>query len=306
MPIFVNDGGTNKNANEVHVNDSGTWKRANEVYVKTGGAWELAFGVTYVSLSNASLSGVNMGYIKNFNLGTYLGLSSPTIIVVTVTSGTNFVSTSNTTPAFDVGTLPTGTSVEISLPSDASITGRGGNGGYGSNSEGNQSMAGDFGGTGLYTRFPIALTNNGIIGGGGGGGGGAGGRRVYNAAGNGGGGAGGYHESIDSNQIVASDGTTGLSPGTNVTVPAGYGGIGAGPRTDGSTSPRASDGTKTNGGLGSDDALNIGNRIGGTGGNLGVAGLAVVAAGGAAGNAIDGNSYITFVTSGTISGGQVN
>ena len=92
MPIFVNDGGTNKNANEVHVNDSGTWKRANEVYVKTGGAWELAFGVTYVSLSNASLSGVNMGYIKNFNLGTYLGLSSPTIIVVTVTSGTNFVS----------------------------------------------------------------------------------------------------------------------------------------------------------------------------------------------------------------------
>jgi len=300
MTIYVNDG-ANKEVRQVFVKTGGVWKSANEVYVKHSGSWELVHGVTYVSLS-----GDSDGLIKNFNLATYLGISNPTIVDITVSSGTHFVSTDNTVPAFNVGSLPIGSSVRLSLPTDSSITGRGGNGGYGSNSEGNQSMAGDFGGTGLYTRFPISLTNNGLIGGGGGGGGGAGGRRVYNAAGNGGGGAGGYHESIDSNQIVASDGTTGLSPGTNVTVPAGVGGIGAGPRTDGSTSPRASDGTRTNGGLGSDDALNIGNRIGGTGGNLGVAGLAVVAAGGAAGNAIDGHSYITYVTAGTISGGQVN
>ena len=300
MTIYVNDG-ANKEVRQVFVKTGGVWKSANEVYVKHSGSWELVHGVTYVSLS-----GDSDGLIKNFNLATYLGISNPTIVDITVSSGTHFVSTDNTVPAFNVGSLPIGSSVRLSLPTDSSITGRGGNGGYGSNSEGNQSMAGDFGGTGLYTRFSISLTNNGLIGGGGGGGGGAGGRRVYNAAGNGGGGAGGYHESIDSNQIVASDGTTGLSPGTNVTVPAGVGGIGAGPRTDGSTSPRASDGTRTNGGLGSDDALNIGNRIGGTGGNLGVAGLAVVAAGGAAGNAIDGHSYITYVTAGTISGGQVN
>ena len=295
--LNVNDGGTFKEVKEVFVKDSGVWKQVNEVYAKTAGTWELIFGVTYVSLS---------GLQTNYNLATALGITAPTIVSITVAAGTNFVSTSNTVPAFDVGSLPVGSSVRLSLPSDASITGRGGNGGYGSNSEGNQSMSGDFGGTGLYTRFPISLTNNGLIGGGGGGGGGAGGRRVYYAAGNGGGGAGGYHDAIDSNQIIASDGTTGLSPGANEAVPAGYGGIGAGPRTDGGTSPRASDGTKTTGGAGSDDAANIGNRIGGTGGNLGVAGLAVVAAGGAAGNAIDGHSYITYVTSGTISGGQVN
>ena len=300
MPISVNDGGTNKEAQEIHIKDGGVWKRANEVYIKDDGTWKLAFGVTYITLSNEGTTGV----IKDFNLATYLSITSPTIVAVTVSAGTHFVSTDNTVPAFDVGSLPIGSSVTLSIPSDATITGRGGNGGYGSNSEGAQSMGGDFGGTGLYTRYALSLTNNGLIGGGGGGGGGAGGRVVYNAAGSGGGGAGGYHESINSNAIIASDGTTGLSPGANELVPEGVGGIGAGPRTDGSTSPRASDGTRTTGGAGSSDVY--GNRTGGTGGNLGAVGLAVVYAGGAAGNAIDGHSYITYVTSGTISGGQVN
>jgi hypothetical protein len=300
MSLTVNDGGTNKEVQEVLIKDGGVWKQVNEVHIKDDGTWKLAFGVTYVTLSNEGTTGV----IKDFNLATYLSITSPTIVAVTVSAGTHFVSTDNTVPAFDVGSLPIGSSVTLSIPADATITGRGGNGGYGSNSEGAQSMGGDFGGTGLYTRYALSLTNNGLIGGGGGGGGGAGGRVVYNAAGSGGGGAGGYHESINSNAIIASDGTTGLSPGANELVPAGVGGIGAGPRTDGSTSPRASDGTRTTGGAGSSDVY--GNRTGGTGGNLGAVGLAVVAAGGAAGNAIDGHSYITYVTSGTISGGQVN
>jgi len=37
-----------------------------------------------------------------------------------------------------------------------------------------------------------------------------------------------------------------------------------------------------------------------------VNGSSGVTAGGTAGNAIDGHSYITYVTAGTISGGQVN
>ena len=90
------------------------------------------------------------------------------------------------------------------------------------------------------------------------------------------------------------------------------GGIGAGPRADGSTSPRASNGSVNtgvfphvwSGGAGSCDVY--GGRCGGAGGDLGVDGTSSVWAGGEAGNAIDGHSYITYVTSGTISGGQVN
>ena len=298
MTIYVNDG-TNKEVKEVLVKDGGSWKQVNEVYIKDDGSWKLAHGVTPITLT-----GDSDGLIKDFNLATYLGISNPTIVDITVSSGTHFVSTDNTVPAFNVGSLPIGSSVRLVLPTDSSITGRGGNGGYGSNSEGAGAIAGDFGGTGLYTRFALTLTNNSLIGGGGGGGGGAGTRVVYNAAGSGGGGAGGYHESINSNAIIASTGTTGLSPGANELVPAGVGGIGAGPRTDGSTSPRASDGTRTTGGAGSSDVF--GNRTGGAGGNLGVAGSSGVMSGGAAGNAIDGHSYITYVTAGTISGGQVN
>ena len=164
MTIYVNDG-ANKEVRQVFVKNGGVWKPAIEVYVKHSGTWELVHGITYVSLT-----GDSEGFIKNFNLATHLGATSPSIFSITVADGTSFVSTSNIVPAFDVGSLPTGSSVLISLPSNASITGRGGNGGYGSNSEGGQSLAGDFGGTGLYTRFPISLTNNGIIGGGGGGG----------------------------------------------------------------------------------------------------------------------------------------
>ena len=302
MTIYVNDG-ANKEVRQVFVKTGGVWKSANEVYVKHSGAWELVHGVTYVSLS-----GDSDGLIKNFNLATYLGVTSPAIFSITVAAATNFVSTSNIVPAFDVGSLPVGSTVRLSLPSDSSITGRGGNGGYGSDSEGGGGLSGDFGGTGLYTRFPISLTNNGVIGGGGGGGGGGGSRRVYNPAGNGGGGAGGYHEEQNSDTIDTTrppGGTnTGLSPGNNRLVPAGFGGIGAGPRTDGSTSPAAADGTKTTGGAGSCDVY--GSRCGGAGGNLGNVGTSSSWAGGAAGNAIDGHSYITYVTSGTISGGQVN
>jgi hypothetical protein len=306
--LNVNDGGTFKEVKEVLVKDGGVWKQVNEVHVKNAGTWELIFGVTYVSLS---------GLQKDFNLATYLGISYPTIVVVTVSSGTHFVSTQGTTdfagtgtsiayPAFDVGSLTAGSSVRLSLPSDAIIAGKGGNGGYGTNGEGYAGQPGGDGGVGLKTRFPLELTNNGIIGGGGGGGGGAGGRVVYYPAGSGGGGAGGWHFTTETETGLPGNGIGTSGQGFAAYVTEGYGGIGAGGRGGLNTSPRASDGTITLGGAGS-DALNApGNRIGGTGGNLGQDGAAVVYPGGTAGNAIDGHSYITYVTSGTISGGQVN
>jgi len=302
MSLTVNDGGTNKEVQEVLIKDGGVWKQVNEVHIKDGGTWKLAFGVTYVTLSNDPTTGV----IQDFNLATYLSITSPTIISITVSAGTHFVSTLAATPAFDVGALPVGSSITLSIPSDASITGRGGNGGYGTQGEGAAGQNGGNGGTALYTRFPLSLTNNGLIGGGGGGGGGAGGRVVYYPAGSGGGGAGGWHFTTETETGLPGDGVPTSNQGFSGTVSAGYGGIGAGGRGGLNTSPRASDGTRTTGGVGSDDLRGIGTRIGGTGGNLGAVGLAVVYAGGAAGNAIDGHSYITYVTSGTISGGQVN
>ena len=295
--LNVNDGGTFKEVKEVFVKDSGVWKQVNEVYAKTAGTWELIFGVTYVSLS---------GVQTNYNLATALGITAPTIVSVTVADGTYFVSTLAATPAFDVGSLPSGSSVRLSLPSDAIIAGRGGNGGYGTQGEGAAGQPGGNGGVGLKTRFPMSLTNNGIIGGGGGGGGGAGGRVVYHPAGSGGGGAGGWHFTTETETGLPGDGVPTSNQGFSGTVAEGYGGIGAGGRGGLNTSPRASDGTITLGGAGSDDTRGTGTRIGGTGGNLGQNGAAVVYPGGTAGNAIDGHSYITYVTSGTISGGQVN
>mgnify|MGYP003670861695 FL=1 len=105
MTIYVNDG-TNKEVMQVFVKTGGVWKSANEVYVKHSGAWELVHGVTYVSLS-----GDSDGLIKNFNLATYLGVTSPAIFSITVAAATNFVSTSNIVPAFDVGSLPVGSTV---------------------------------------------------------------------------------------------------------------------------------------------------------------------------------------------------
>ena len=144
--INVNDGGTFKPVLEVHVNDGGTWKRANEVFVNDGGTWKTAFGVTYINLSRYTpgIEEGNFHEIVNFNLANFLNITNPTIVSITVEAGTRFVSRNNTVPAFDVGSLPAGSTVLLSIPSDAIITGRGGNGGYGSNSEGGQGIAGDF------------------------------------------------------------------------------------------------------------------------------------------------------------------
>lgn len=187
----------------------------------------------------------------------------------------------STAPAFTVGSWPTG--VTILIYNSGRIQGAGGNGGQAVfNSP--YSYPGAKGGTALYTRRAISLDNtNGKIYSGGGGGGGGGVNNVSSgsdARGGGGGGGAGY---------VGGTGATGVGQtGENGTLDAGgAGGLGA-----------VSGGQ--NGGTGG---------TGGAPGQPGDAGQSKdygSSPGGAAGESIDGESYITFVATGDIRGPRIN
>jgi len=288
VPIHVKKDGIWVPPQKIHAKQSGIWKEANNVYIKDGGAWKLLYSTYNITTSS-----------NDVNL--YTAMGSPTTAltaIITIDDNIDIASTNILTPALDIGAFPADSIIYLTIGSNTYITGRGGTGGAGSDSGGGNPQAGTPGGTALKTSLPIFITNNGTIGGGGGGGGGGGSYRVYYSAGNGGGGAGGYH-------YATTSGALGISPGYNVSIPAGVGGIAAGPRVERNTSPRATDGTKTTGGAGSLDAA--GGRGGGAGGNLGFAGVNGTsgAAGGAAGNAVEGDSNITWNTLGTILGNRV-
>jgi hypothetical protein len=291
MPIYVKNSDVWVPSKYIHVKQDNIWKQSNNVYIKDGGAWKLVYSIYNITANS-------------YDVNLYTAMGSPIYPLTAVVNISNNVIVSGTNTnnaALDIGSFPVGSLIYLNVGSGAYIVGRGGNGGYGANSEGwaGTGLVGAAGGTGLKTTLPITLVNNGTIAGGGGGGGGGGGRVIYHGAGNGGGGAGGYHYATTSAAI-------GLSPGTNVAIPAGYGGIGAGPRCDRNCSARAGDGTLTTGGLGTSGSEGGTSRMGGNGGSLGTAGLSGTGyAGGAAGKSIDGTSYITKLVTGTILGPQI-
>lgn len=124
------------------------------------------------------------------------------------------------------------------------------------------------GGTAIYTRYPIAIDNQGTIGGGGGGGG-FGSSSPFPIEAGGGGGAG---------------------------YPPGSGSVGV--------IANGQDGTTTSGGLGGAQGTAY---VGGNGGGLGQAGQSTTyGTGGAAGLAVDGDSYVTWTNLGTVHGARVN
>lgn len=173
-------------------------------------------------------------------------------------------------PAFDIGSWPEG--VNVFVINRGTFQAKGGKGG---NCTAFSSNAGEAGGVALYTRYPIDFDNTDgtVIGGGGGGGSGGGnGFGIFGLAG--GGGAG-------------TDGGAGGDGFPEVPFPDG------------------DDGTATAGGAGDTDG---GHNNGGDGGGPAQAGSAGVsgAPGGAAGPAIDGDSYVTHSGSGTITGTQIN
>ena len=295
MPIHVKNNGIWVPPQKIHAKQSGIWKEANNVYIKDGGAWKLLYSVYNIT---TDASEVNL----------YTAMGSPTSPLTAIVNVSDNVKVSGTVlngAAMTIDNFPIGSFIYLNVGSGAYIVGRGGNGGKGGNSEGwaGSSLPPQAGGTGLKTTIPVNIVNNGTIAGGGGGGGGAGGRVIYHGAGNGGGGAGGYRAATTSGV------QTPITATYNTAIPAGYGGIGAGPNCDLNCSARAQDGTLTTGGIGTSGSEGGTSRVGGTGGVLGVAGAQGAGgqyAGGAAGNAIDGASNITLITSGSILGPQVN
>lgn len=167
--------------------------------------------------------------------------------------------------AIDVGDWPAG--VSITLTNRGRGQGRGGNGG----NQGND--PGGAGGPVIYTRVPISIDNQGQLWAGGGGGG----------ATFGGGGGGAGTDPGNGGQFSASSGgpaATGAASGTDTAGGTGYvfadfhAGSGGGPGLPGAAATNGSYPT-------------------------------YVGAGGAAGNYIDGNAFVTWINTGDVRGGAV-
>lgn len=267
---------------------------------------------------------------NNYNIfsnkgGTYSAGKSN--ITLTINSGVVVSSTSSSTPALDTGT-GWASGDTITIVNNGTVRGRGGNGGNGGSSVNNSSGShvsltnptnGAAGGTAFKSQFATDITNNGTFAGGGGGGGGGMSHTSYEtdklgvtfyaaAGGGGGGGAGGGS---------AASGGTGGSAGTHYRYQSGT--ITA--RTVSALNGNA--GTTTAGGavvygnnnLFDNDSLIF--NAGGVGGGLGSAGtdavdgrsyydanrVSSIGSGGAAGKYAEGNSNITWSTTGTRLGG---
>ena len=235
-------------------------------------------------------------------------------IVCRIADGVVVGSTSTSTPAFDVGDWPEGVDITIIIGSGAFIVGRAGDGGKGSTRREESPIFmldpedGEPGGTAFRTEYPVAINNSATIGGGGGGGGG--GQGV----------------------VLEADGFTrafaGGGGGAGAGIVFGAGGEGGSILQSGDPSPRdAEDGEDTisvnqpgNGGSGGGDDGQGGD--GGDGGLLGTPGAdgaetavdeeefirqaSDFGIGGDPGNAIDGDSFITFTQEGTILGPRIN
>lgn len=208
--------------------------------------------------------------LKDVHDSLYPPLQPSQTVTCTITSGVIVGSTSISLPAFDIGAWDG--SPDITLNVLGRIEGKGGNGGKG----GPGNTPGETGGIALLTREMIDLTDAaGQIWGGGGGGGGGNERPPWPGGGGGGGGG----------QIPGAGG-------------AGGGTIGN-PGSPGTTEAGAPGGVPVSAG-------GQGGHGGGPGLN-GTAGTTDGSAGGVAGAAIDGISFITTVGSaGDRRGGQIN
>ena len=312
MPIYIKRTSGFTEPKDVYVKDADEWNKCEQMYVKEDDIWSPIF----VSRINVELTGL----IKDFNVWDEIvkihGVRDFKVDAqIILGEGCNMVGTTTDGYAFRDGDLPPKSTISLFVNEGATITGRGGNGGYGSASENAGGQNGNVGGNAIYTRTPTTINNSGIIGAGGGGGGGGKGQFTYNAAGSGGGGAGGYHEATTAYEQTPYLGTS------NRAISAGIGGLGAGVRAERNTSGVAPNGTTLEGGAGgasTESSLGvnyINSRRGGAGGNLGEAGgrglgraygatLPPVNGyyGGQAGIAIDGMSNVTLTGEGLILG----
>ena len=225
----------------------------------------------------------------------------PIEVNITINSSVQIGSTSTGTAGMNLGTLPAGSAIALTVGSSAQINGKGGAGG-------DQSTVGANGGTALYTRTATTLTNNAEINGGGGGGGGGSQRQnngnacVGSKTGTGGAGGTGY-----GNSSATSGSSGGSQTGSCV---SSSGGPDADPCNTSSGTYGATGGTGgTGGGKGTAGSSGTdGSIISGTNGNCSSGNSSTAGDGGAAGSAVDGHSYITYILTdnATYNGAQVN
>lgn len=183
------------------------------------------------------------------------------------------------TPALDIGTWASGVTIE--LINNGEIRGYGGSGGFTYESPsipthdiyGVSMKQGEQGGTAIYTRQAVTITNNG---------------KIY-----GGGGGGSVNFGSDAFSIKYGGGGAGYPPGSVTKSFAPFAIIGS---------------DMDHGGIvGTALAPNTANQNLTAGGNPGEAGVGLGAVpGGAAGAAVDGDSYVTWDTVGDVRGPQVN
>lgn len=229
--------------------------------------------------------------VANFNLVAAASADGwdgvkPLQATVTLTSTGAIYSLSPFSPAFQVGILPSNSTVDLVIDSGGLIYGASGIGGAGGVASGTSATNGSTGGTGgtaIFLQYSTRINNMGTIGGGGGGGGGGGAQTeikdggypsAYGQGGDGGNGAA-YATSATSGQ-----------PGSYANPIGGHiaqGGAGG----DGGW-------YGTNGGTGG-NGIQI---FPGTSSANGVGG-----AGGLGGLAVNGNSFATWVNDGTVLGG---
>ena len=214
--------------------------------------------------------------VLDFNFRTvydksYAAPESGDTITCLIESGVKVGTSTSSGFAFTVGTWNE-SGITLKLINNGYIVGKGGNGGSYPGAKN-----GEDGADALYTRQAVTVTNNGTIGGGGGG--------------------------VGSSRVVLIPVYSGGGGGAGYTV--GQGGMGYFINTE---NP-GSDGTTTEGG---DAGFADSGGQGGDGGDLGQAGQNgtgsypfAPGSGGAAGVAVDGDSYITWDVTGTIAGSQI-
>ena len=215
-----------------------------------------------------------------------------TVIEIIIKSGVLVSSSSTSNYALtNPNTWASGVIIRLIIESGAVVAGRGGDGGRGAYFVNPLQLPGESGQNGgdcLYTDYSIFIENLGVIGGGGGGGGGgSAGSYLFDEAGGGGGGA--------------AYGIGGLRGSAN--------GVSNWPSEDGDDANIDGIHGGNGGAFGSFDPLTLLAGDGGNGGDLGQNGQDGQTAlqnnqglGGTAGDAIHGNSFITWTATGTIYG----
>lgn len=286
------------------------------------------YAFVYNSIVSTSSNNFNM---KSAAIASGWNQTMPLFMEVTLAAGAVIGSSNTSGYAFDTGSgFPAGTTLKLTVNSGATIAGAGGNASTGAG------VNGANGGPALIARAPLTISNTGVIGGGGGGGGsgapgvymyynvgeGADGSPVYNynVGGGGGGGQGSvgglggptvgsgtgpfnYYRNADSGAAgtISGPGSRGLGSwghfinvAPNTYIEGGHGGSGGGLGQPGSSGGNAAWGGQDYNGGAANSVTTSTSPFADFDDNA-----SAPTAGGLAGAAIQGNSFITWNSTGT-------